>query len=66
MDEFDARRIVATALDGLAAFIEVLGMAAENQWRLTRDEAIAYREDAFNERSQFISACANSLMKTHG
>jgi len=61
MNELELNRTTAFLLDGLGTFTEVLGMVAENQWRLSVGKSIAYGEDAFNEKAQFIFACASLL-----
>lgn len=43
-DEQKAAYVIAQAM---CAGAEVAGMQAENHWRLSRGEALAYREDAF-------------------
>jgi hypothetical protein len=42
---------------------EIEGMIAENQSRICQGEAMAYKEDAFQEKAKYLWGISNYIMK---
>ena len=46
--------------------VEVQGMIALNQYRMDRDETIAYSDEAFQEKADELRGIATCIMQNRG